>query len=974
MSLSEQQRLPENESHRVRNGEDEQTSSNESDDQPETSSAAVLQTENPAGQESLEPTTAAENQSTQTMEIAETSRSGVNTVDPSNLIKLTDTLTKRVGAVLVNYAPRYYHHDSRQYQDKREYFQMDVRDSVNVTPTRVKSMQVNSQGHLVESRHRLSTPELSTGTSQSVSSADPSDFTRPKQLIGSTLHAEPPATGLAFNNQKIAKTSVTSPEGHLIEKRHRLSTPELPQRTSQTVSSTDPSDFTRPNQLIGSTPHAEPPATGSALNNQTIAKTTVTSPEEKHIDGNSGKSSKKSKSKKTSSFLQKIKRRLPKHKGKTAVESIMHEQNKYGEDDICLQSDIKISKDIPKVHPSYTRVSFFQAGALPKEEVYKPLSEKLEEVRSEGRLQFKDVVRHGKHFIALIGYPGSGKTTFSKRLAKLTDYKCFHYSFMDMNYKQNLTLQQLLLEKRFPNINLNTHKQAFEWIKENQKKCLFIFDGLDQFEWNLGRHPAKEDYGSPQPIQDLVANLCTGHFLPDSLIVFTSRPHSIVTLPKSLRPDTTILIGDLPLDGMKKLFYFFAGPESKKLWNRLSKNNLTFPVFRLCFNPLLLQLVIVASLNPAETVGDITSTTRVFATVFMYLQHSENARYENISRLTEQLSTLAYNATVKATVVITPDEMREQGLEPNEAQDVIIQLHSYFGVTSKVFEHDTKFFYAHQSYQEYFTALWIVNQMPLDYFQLFIKEQLFSDQKWSVVRAFLSGLLMDVMRDQNLSAYLQAGFDRHNPSTSGEQSTTINQHASDIAEKRSIFAKALEMELGSFSSLTFDDWDEEDQLKRRYISLLVEISECADHHLAQKAVDLFPQNLYLSNTKLNSSETAILCEILRKQKNNIKRLYLYNCFSNPDDVKMLISAIIEMPGKIEKLSIGFNVISEIPPLSFFEKVNERLVMLYCFPDENRNGRLPNQSEVNQIQATLNQLDRSNLEVPLGDVTLRPQTK
>ncbi|CAK8691827.1 unnamed protein product [Clavelina lepadiformis] len=122
------------------------------------------------------------------------------------------------------------------------------------------------------------------------------------------------------------------------------------------------------------------------------------------------------------------------------------------------------------------------------------------------------------------------------------------------------------------------------------------------------------------------------------------------------------------------------------------------------------------------------------------------------------------------------------------------------------------------------------------------------------------------------------------------------QHV-DPAEKRIILTEAFELQLARFSPLTYDEWNKDDK-RRKYILRLFEISECADERLTQKAVELFPHELHLWQSPSNSFHTTLLCEVLRKQDKVIKRLDLEACFSTPGDIKKIISAITEMPGKV----------------------------------------------------------------------------
>ncbi|XP_076809947.1 NACHT, LRR and PYD domains-containing protein 3-like [Clavelina lepadiformis] len=302
------------------------------------------------------------------------------------------------------------------------------------------------------------------------------------------------------------------------------------------------------------------------------------------------------------------------------------------------------SETIPVVYPRYTKVEFYQGEAVTEANRSSPSTTKLS-MQKNRAIQFDRLLQsYGKHrFICFVGFPGYGKTTCSKRLSKLEDFVCFHMRFMDMNYSEKLTLRELLLDKAYPNLSSDTCKLVFNWIVGNPSRCVIIFDGFDKVAWSLEANPPKEDYATPQHVQHLVANLCIKHFLPDSFIVLTSRPHSMVFLPKILRPNVTFFTGDLPQDGMKKLFFAYVGSDAQVLWDRLEA---TPPqLLNLSLNPLMLQLVIAAGLNFSDEVGKIPTTTRVFTTVLANLSHSENTSYEDIKKLTGQLSRVAFKCT-----------------------------------------------------------------------------------------------------------------------------------------------------------------------------------------------------------------------------------------------------------------------------------------------------------------------------------------
>ena len=326
-------------------------------------------------------------------------------------------------------------------------------------------------------------------------------------------------------------------------------------------------------------------------------------------------------------------------KMKEAIKKVRQLQLERREDDIRLQAGIKVSAaDIPVVHPNYSEISFFEGGAVPEHETYAPSTEKPKGMEHNRNVSFDNLLKSSERFSAIVGYPGSGKTTLSKRLAKTQEYFCLYSRFMDLPDGEKLNLRTLLIDNNFPELDDATCEYVWEWVKKNQKKCLLLFDGMDQADWSFNKNAPKVSYDTPQSVSDLIANLCCKHFLRKVKLIFTSRPHSVIALPESLRPDATILLGDLPYESMKKLFYAYSGKSADKLWKHLSESAPV--VFSLCFNPLLLQLVIAAGLNPSKNVGEINTTTRVFSTVLENLRCSNHAKHQDITLLMGQVSRL----------------------------------------------------------------------------------------------------------------------------------------------------------------------------------------------------------------------------------------------------------------------------------------------------------------------------------------------
>ncbi|CAK8687543.1 unnamed protein product [Clavelina lepadiformis] len=708
MSKPEEQRLTEDKPQLVQPDNNEGSSSGESDEQPGTSRAVAMLAGMP--HEFAD----AENQVLQTMENAEASQSASSRIDAGFI-----GLASRVAERRVDSAKRF--EPSIEQQESANY--------------------------------PLYLPQLNTQTQ------DPPDPTHPKQPIEANPQVEPHTDTSEVTNQSNAlNTEVSSSENSsgIQTKQAVFSQAANTPANSDLPSTSRQLDFspeTSPSLNVSFNPAANQ---GSQLSNQPSTFRARMEPNKEIPSINAPfNGQEKGFSTSNATNMKQKSRLMPKfrklfsgkknRKMKKAIEKVRQVQLERREDDIRLQAGIKVSAaDIPVVHPNYSEVSFFEGGAVPEHETYSPSTEKPKGMKHNRNVSFDNLLKSSERFSAIVGFPGSGKTTLSKRLAKTQEYFCLYSRFMDLPDGEKLNLRTLLIDNNFPELDDATCEYVWEWVKKNQKKCLLLFDGMDQADWSFNKNAPKVSYDTPQSVPDLIANLCCKHFLRKVKLIFTSRPHSVIALPESLRPDATILLGDLPYESMKKLFYAYSGESADKLWKDLSESAPV--VFSLCFNPLLLQLVIAAGLNPSKNVGEINTTTRVFSTVLENLRCSNHAKHQDITLLMGQLSEVAYKATMRSSVVITRDDLKTVGLKPDEIQDIVVGIYAHFTATSRVFDGHVKYFFAHQLYQEFFTAKHMISKLSLIEFKGLVDNQLFSSEKWSVIRRFICGLLVDLMK------------------------------------------------------------------------------------------------------------------------------------------------------------------------------------------------------------------------------------
>ena len=418
----------------------------------------------------------------------------------------------------------------------------------------------------------------------------------------------------------------------------------------------------------------------------------------------------------------------------------MMEENRENEVDlehISWCSNINPSQ-IPTLHPEIFKIKGFYRGAAKFKN--KPSSNRRVTV---DQLLSPD---NTNRFQCLVGPPGVGKTTLSKRLVKLSAFKLSIYlRFSEMNYRNNLTLQELLLNKKVANLGFTTEKcqKAFSWIRANQSKCLLVLDGLDQAQFHLEDKPPAEDYNARLNVSTIIACLFKKTFLPQVRIIVTSRPHALNPIHHRLRPDKIYQVQGLSKDDTATLLRCFAGHRFGDMLRQL--NQMGPKLQDLCKSPLILQMFYLSQIKSSKSIGEATTLTRIFATVLENFQHSEHNRAE-FQKVEDKLARLAYNTFIKSQIIITWVDVKKEGLDESEIHDLIIVIPGYEGISIKVLDLEKELYFSHQLFHEYYCARHVCN-ITDEEFRRFLK-QTKKDRNFDEVKRFLFGLLYDLNKDQ----------------------------------------------------------------------------------------------------------------------------------------------------------------------------------------------------------------------------------
>ena len=407
-------------------------------------------------------------------------------------------------------------------------------------------------------------------------------------------------------------------------------------------------------------------------------------------------------------------------------------------DHISCYSNINTSQ-IPTLHPEIFEVNnFYQGGA-----------KHINNWRTADRRVIVDQLLsrdNSNRFQCLVGPPGIGKTTLSKRLVKNQTYKLsIHLRFSEMNYRNKLTLQELLLNKKFTKFEFTPKKckMAFSWMLANQSKCLLVLDGLDQAQFDLKDKPPHVDHNEKLTVSAIIACLFSKIFLPQVRIIVTSRPQALLPIHHSLRPEKIYQLQGLSPNDTKILLQWFAGARFEDLWGQLEQ---TSPKLRdLCRSPLILQMFYLSQINPSKAVGEATTLTRIFATVLEKFQHSKHNRAE-FQKIEEKLGRLACNTFIENRIMMSWKDLENADLKKNEIHDLVIVIPGYECMSFKILDEENVLYFSHQLFHEYYCA-WHVCNRAYEGFQEFL-EKTKGKSNFDEVYRFLFGLVYDVNKYQ----------------------------------------------------------------------------------------------------------------------------------------------------------------------------------------------------------------------------------
>ena len=388
-----------------------------------------------------------------------------------------------------------------------------------------------------------------------------------------------------------------------------------------------------------------------------------------------------------------------------------------------------------------------------------------------------DIFDAEKQNILLVGHPGTGKTMFCTKILrdwasdklfvegqnKQLDFQvAFLVKLRMLNglADQELNLRELLDRSEY-SATLSDENEVWDYIRQNPKKVLVIFDGFDEYSGRtkidnddiLYRNPREEDR---MPLHSLLKNILSGKILAGATVLTTTRPNALSCFASLCFHRTVEILGFTTDQVEEYVEKFTNGGDKAETIKEHIRSNLILRSF--CYIPVncfiicscLLKLLID---NSADHLGCLpTKLTEIYSVAIKifyfcydddrYRHHKDKGRDfylkpfkelpEAVTTVFSRLGEIAFNGIQQGRLVFESQEVND--LETNG-------LFQRLPDTSSGYEEGkAQYCFLHLTVQEFFAAKHLVDTKGHEELKSFVSDDI-EEGAWKVVMQFVAGLL-----------------------------------------------------------------------------------------------------------------------------------------------------------------------------------------------------------------------------------------
>uniref|UniRef100_A0A8C1KQT2 NACHT, LRR and PYD domains-containing protein 12-like n=1 Tax=Cyprinus carpio TaxID=7962 RepID=A0A8C1KQT2_CYPCA len=347
-------------------------------------------------------------------------------------------------------------------------------------------------------------------------------------------------------------------------------------------------------------------------------------------------------------------------------------------------------------------------------DIFNPLPEPgYEEMRREQKDKIKTVLTKG--------IAGIGKTvSVQKFILDWAEGK----ANQDVDFMFVLTFRELNLIKDH---QYSLHRLLLDFQPELQDldskiydecKVVFIFDGLDESRIKLMFSDSQKvsDVTEISSVGVLMSNLLKGDLLPSALIWITTRPAAANQIPSNYINRVTEIQG---FNDPQKEEYFRKRISDEHQASRIiSHIRRARSLHIMCHIPVFcwISSTVLQNILKQDLSAEIPQTLTEMYIYFLLIQtNMRNQKYEERDpekllqsnrEVIVKLAELAFSQLMKGNVMFYEEDLRESGIDVNDAS-------VYSGICTEIFREESVIYhrkvysFVHLSFQEFFAALYV---------------------------------------------------------------------------------------------------------------------------------------------------------------------------------------------------------------------------------------------------------------------------
>jgi len=353
-------------------------------------------------------------------------------------------------------------------------------------------------------------------------------------------------------------------------------------------------------------------------------------------------------------------------------------------------------------------------------------------------------------YISISGEAGSGKTFLTNIISRKfyeKDFLCFNMNLNQVSQNKKINLGQFLTKYCCVDLMLDNKEFKFfvNWLVENQSRFVLILDGLDQLTNKIDLNRMSEvspDQNEKFTPGQWLASILSRKVLTETKIILTSRPYSLTCLCGDLKPQKMFTLEGFTEAGLEEALKLYVDEDKRNLIQRTIKNNNLGVIAANPISLFLLTKVVTDDQIEYENLTPSKLHVAVFEKFFATKNASVNRQQQEKMLKIEET---CYKLLTKSKLVFSQNDLVE-GLTLEDFEKYVMVDASVITSSYQNSEGEKRLVFTHQTFQEYLAAKYVLYNSELEYFKVFVKTFILSQDvlmsiKWSTVRRFICTMI-----------------------------------------------------------------------------------------------------------------------------------------------------------------------------------------------------------------------------------------